>query len=108
MKDTRTTLSCFDNARGFQIRNLRGFTLSIAIGEGSYCERIEDQAVSMEVAVMDARGKFVTLPYDVAGHVPAGNLGCLIEAVEAHDWERVCSLCDEDADDSENKFPLKD
>jgi len=121
----KITLSCMDNSRGFQIRNLRGYTLSIGIGAGHYCENYSSQygpsgyerkpTATMEVAIIrddpegTAAGKvdFVCLPYDVAGHVPAANLGALIEAVQAHDWARVCFLCNED-ETIETNFPLKD
>ena len=113
MNETKTTLSCMDNSRGFQIAGLRGYTLSIGIGAGHYCENhsLDYDATcgatsTMEVAVMNDLG-FVCLPYDVAGHVPAGNLGSLIEAVESHDWERVCFLCGEDNSDPQGKFPRK-
>ena len=105
------------NSRGFQIHDLRGYTLSIGIGSGHYCDNYElayhaeanayKPTSTMEVAIMSEDGRFVCLPYDVAGNVPASNLGRLIAAVEDHDWERVCNLCQQDHDDSQNKFPNK-
>ena len=115
--ETKTTLSCMNNSRGLQVKGLNGYTLSIGIGSGHYCENftlaydVEANAYkptsTMEVAIMSEDGTFVCLPYDVAAHVPASNLGRLIGAVETHDWERVCSLCNENSDDSANKFPKK-
>lgn len=89
-----------ENSRGFQIHNLRGYTLSISTSPRP--------SSRMEVAILDGEtGDFVCLPYDVAGLVPVARLGALIEAVQAHDWEGVCFLCDEDDSDPEGKFPQK-
>ena len=117
MKDTKTRMSCLDKSRGFQIKNLGGYTLSIGIGPHHYCENYENEygreaekwrtdTSTMEVAILDANGNFVCLPHDVAGHVPVARLGALIEAVQAHDWAGICFLCDED-DSTEDKFPQK-
>ena len=62
---------------------------------------------TMEVAIMNQEGSFVVLPYDVAGHVPVGNLGSLIEAVESHDWERILLLCGETGEPDYSHFPEK-
>ena len=118
MNDTKTRMSCLDKSAGFQITNLRGYTLSIGIGPHHYCENYDNgfgreaeahrvDTATMEVAIINGFGDFVCLPHDVAGHVPVANLGNLIEAVQAHDWARVCFLCHEDETD-ETKFPLKD
>ena len=117
--ETKTTLSCMDNSRGFQIKGLRGYTLSIGIGSGHYCENQNNgftteanehqPTATMEVAILcDETNEFVCLPYDVAGHVPCGNLGSLIAAVQAHDWEHVCLMCGENGEPDYSKFPLKD
>ena len=121
MKDTKTTLSSLGKSHGFQIKNLRGYTLSIGIGPHHYCEnndmgyggtpyRKHDRPLkdtsTMEVAIMNGYGDFVCLPHDVSGHVPVARLAALIEAVQAHDWAGVCFLCDED-DYTEDKFPQK-
>ena len=111
MNDTKTSLYCMTDSRGFQIKGLRGYTLSIGIGSHHYCENYaapdHPKATStMEVAIMNDLG-FVCLPYDVAGHIPVARLGALIEAVQAHDWEGVCSLCNEDDSDPDGKFPQK-
>ena len=84
---------------GFQIQGLRGYTLSIGYGTHHYCENLNKkeagETTTMEVAIMDRKTReFVCLPYDVEGNVSVANLGLLIEAVEAHDWERVNFLCD--------------
>ena len=97
-----------DGNRGFQIHGLNGYILSIGIGGGHYCENYARQwhtnhaTSTMEVAVMrdDAKqghNAFVALVHDVAGYVPASNLSALIDAVERHDWERVCRLCGEES-----------
>ena len=114
--ETKTTIQTMSHARGFQISGLSGYTLSIGVGAGHYCENYTlsiggDESeykptATMEVAVMDCEtGEFVCLPYDVAGHVPGSNLCCLIEAVESHDWERVCLLCNETGEPDFSKFP---
>ena len=116
--ETKTTLNCMTNSRGFQVKGLNGYTLSIGIGSGHYCENYNlaynaeanayKPTSTMEVAIMSEDGTFVCLPWDVAAHVPASNLGRLIAAVEDHNWERVCNLCYQDIDDVYNKFPKKD
>jgi|TARA_Y100000310_G_scaffold237958_1_gene241282 hypothetical protein len=116
MKDTKTRMACLDNSHGFQIKNLRGYTLSIGIGPHHYCENndmgydhhrppLKDTS-TMEVAIMNGCGDFVCLPHDVSGHVPVARLAALIKAVQAHDWAGVCFLCDEDYY-TEDKFPQK-
>ena len=116
MKDTKTRMACLDKSHGFQIKNLRGYTLSIGIGPHHYCENndmgydhhrppLKDTS-TMEVAIMNGCGDFVCLPHDVSGHVPVARLAALIKAVQAHDWAGVCFLCDED-DYTEDKFPQK-
>ena len=120
MKDNRTTIYSMDHSRGFRIQNLNGFALSIGIGSGHYCDNHDlgfddtpyQSTATMEVAIIDENDEgggthFVVLPYDVAGHVPVGNLGSLIEAVESHDWERVLLLCGETAEPDYSKFPEK-
>ena len=110
-------MSCLGKSHGFQIKNLRGYTLSIGIGPHHYCENNDmgygreaeahrTDTATMEVAIMTGYGDFVCLPHDVAGHVPVARLAALIEAVQAHDWAGVCFLCDED-DYTEDKFPQK-
>ena len=84
---------------GFQLQGLRGYTLSIGYGTHHYCDNYgrgeAGETATMEVAIMDSKTReFVCLPYDVEGNVSVANLGLLIEAVEAHDWERVNFLCD--------------
>ncbi len=114
--EIKTTLSCMDRSRGFQIAGLNGYTLSIGIGAGHYCENqnkgFDDapaETSTMEVAILcDKTHEFVCLPQDVAGWVPVGNLGSLIASVEAHDWEHVCLLCGELDEPDYSKFPLKD
>jgi len=93
------------NSRGFQITCENGYKLSIGLGVGHYCDNyvanpkeggIESAYMptsNMEVAIKNSMGSFVVLPNDVEGHVPCGNLGPLIEAVECKDWERVLILC---------------
>ena len=111
--ETITALSAMSNSRGFQISGLGGYTLSIGIGNGHYCENYSvwdeekvGKTATMEVAVLCGKsGAFVCLPHDVAGYVPVSNLGCLIEAVESHDWERVCLLCNETGEPDFSKFP---
>ncbi|HHZ96815.1 MAG TPA: hypothetical protein EYN67_14980 [Flavobacteriales bacterium] len=110
--ESKITLCGRDNSSGFQIKGLRGYTLSIGIGSSHYCENHSkawgadlDETSTMEVAVMHDDGGFVCLPYDTAGYVPVANLGYLIEAVADHNWAEVCILCDVDASDVKNKFP---
>ena len=109
----KITLTAMRPDRGFQIEGLNGYTLSIGIGNGHYCENktasLSVRATStMEVAILDGLTReFVVLPWDVAGYVPVGNLAPLIVAVQGHEWKRVCRLCGVDASDPENKFPLK-
>jgi len=112
----RPTLISMNRSRGFQIRGLRGYTLSIGIGAGHYCDNYSEDfdasecnpTATMEVAVMHDGGGFVCLPHDVAGRVPVGALANLIEAVRSHNWSLVCVLCNEDDSNTENKFPPKD
>jgi len=117
MNDTKTRMACLGNLGGFQIKNLRGYTLSIGIGPHHYCENYDNgygreaeahrtDTATMEVAIMNGYGDFVCLPHDVAGHVPVARLAALIEAVQAHDWAGVCFLCNAD-DYTEDKFPQK-
>ena len=113
------TLTSMSRSRGFQISGLRGYTLSIGIGAGHYCdnyssgmgwsdkEKIKSTS-TMEVAVMHDNGGFACLPHDVAPRVPVGALANLIEAVRSHNWSLVCVLCGVDDSNTENKFPLKD
>ena len=81
-----------------------GYTLSIGLGTGHYCDNHALMSTSgmdssfkptatMEVAIMDSDHEFVVLPHDVAAYVPCGNLGSLIEAVESTDWDLVKKLC---------------
>jgi hypothetical protein len=112
---TTTAIKTMRDSRGFQISGLNGYTLSIGVGSGHYCEnqgsRYGDDSnkptSTMEVAVMRDGGdcEFVCLPMDVAGYVPAGNLGPLIQAVSDHDWYLVCSLCGEYLPSDTSKFP---
>jgi hypothetical protein len=113
----KITLTSMSRSRGFQISGLRGYTLSIGIGAGHYCDNYSSATVNkeaikststMEVAVMHDNGGFACLPHDVASYVPVSRLGALIEAVEQHDWAHVCFLCGVDNSDTENKFPPKD
>jgi deoxycytidine triphosphate deaminase len=115
------------NNPGFQIE-IEDYTLSIGIGNTHYCdnhgEGVEGRAdeahvmkkwkplseraactSTMEVAILGKSGNFVALPNNVSAYVPVSNLAYLIVAIEAHDWERVCLLCDEEVD--EDKFPQK-
>ena len=88
---------------GFQMQDLRGYTLSIGIGNSHYCDnRNPDMyaetgaARTMEVAVIETDGGgFVPIGVcdDVAGYVPVTELSGLIEAVWEHDWDRVRSIC---------------
>jgi len=116
MKDT-TTLT--PGSHGFALTFKDGFVLSVQYGVGNYCGNQDlvgahDSAhgdlvetSTMEIAIMDSRGGFVVLPYDVAGWVPVACLAGLIEAVEAHDWERICLLCGEVNEPDYTKFPEK-
>lgn len=112
MKNTIQTMS---DSRGFQITTENGYTLSIGLGTGHYCENhmlmpesgmdsSYKPTATMEVAIMDESG-FIVLPYDVAGYVPCGNLGSLIEAIEGTDWERVLILCGHTEEPDYSKFP---
>jgi hypothetical protein len=110
--DKKINLAPMHAGRGIQLNNLGGFTLSIGFGGGHYSDNYSLRhdanpapTETMEVAIMDADSNFVVLPDDVAGYVPVGNLGSLIEAVQSHDWERVCILCDASVDVS--KHPQK-
>jgi len=105
---SKTTLTAYSDQKGFSIKNLGGYTLSIGVGKNHYCENgfdgINGEATStMEVAIMDKDGQFVCLPDDVAGHVPVRHLAGLIVAVTDHNWHQVCFLCDEEA--IPHKFP---
>lgn len=120
-------IECMENSRGFQISNLSGYTLSIGIGPGHYCDNnrlntlpttplssalgrhdSEKATTTMEVAILrDDGGGFCCLPNDVAGYVPVSKLKNLIVAVMLHDWARVCFLCGEDDSDANGKFPGK-
>ena len=114
MKNTINTMS---ESRGFQIKCENGYTLSIGLGIGHYCENhvankegggIDSAYMpteTMEVAIMNSQGSFVVLPYDVEGYVPCGNLGSLIEAVEGKDWERALLLCGHTGEPDYSKFP---
>ena len=114
MKNTIQTMS---DSRGFQITTENGYTLSIGLGVGHYSDNyvankegggIESSYLptsTMEVAIMNQEGSFVVLPQDVAGYVPVGNLGSLIEAVEGTDWERVLILCGHTEEPDYSKFP---
>ena len=113
MKNTIQTMS---DSRGVQITTENGYTLSIGLGVGHYSDNyvankegggIESSYLptsTMEVAIMDESG-FIVLPHDVAGYVPCGNLGSLIEAVESTDWERCLILCGETGEPDYSKFP---
>ena len=112
MKNTIQTMS---ESRGFQITTENGYTLSIGLGHGHYSDNYAQTSgglessykptATMEVAVMSEQGDFVVLPYDVAGYVPCGNLGSLIEAIEGTDWERVLILCGHTEEPDYSKFP---
>ncbi|MDP6736642.1 MAG: hypothetical protein QF732_09125 [Nitrospinaceae bacterium] len=109
----KTTIRAMQHSRGFQIQFKNGYMLSIGIGGGHYCDNnskpylacVEEQhpTSTMEVAIMK-NGHFVVLPLDVAGYVPCDNIGPLISAVEAEDWERVCVLCGETFDKAQCKL----
>ena len=115
---TTTAIKTMRDSSGFQISGLNGYTLSIGVGSGHYCEnqssRYGDDSnkptSTMEVAVLRDGGdcEFVCLPQDVAGWVQVCNLGPLIKAVSDHDWYLVCSLCDTSTPSDElrpYKFP---
>ena len=105
---------------GFQMQDLRGYTLSIGLGDYHYCDNHDPAGAdedldlpltnsigrqlgggikptpTMEVAVMHTDGGgFVPIGEcdDVAGYVPVTELSGLIEAVWEHDWDRVRSIC---------------
>ena len=108
------TISAHTNGRGIRITTSNGYAISIGFGPSHYCENYSmdynadpKPTSTMEVAIMNER-HFVCLPHDVAGYVPVSNLSYLLQAVEAENWVRVCDLCDQDASDHENKFPLKE
>lgn len=113
--EKKTTLISMNRSRGFQIKGLNGYTLSIGIGAGHYCDNYAADfdaseckpTSTMEVAVLQDHGGFVCLPHDVAGRISVANLGGLIQAVESHDWKEVCALCNENTEDRDNKFPKK-
>ena len=84
---------------GFQLQGLRGYTLSIGYGTHHYCENLNKkeagETTTMEVAIMDSvSGEFGDIPLNIVDNVSVANLSLLIEAVEAHDWERVNFLCE--------------
>jgi hypothetical protein len=87
------------NNPGFQIE-IEDYTLSVFHGA-----LMSNPTSTMEVAILGKSGNFVALPNNVSAYVPVSNLAYLIVAIEAHDWERVCLLCDEEVD--EDKFPQK-
>ena len=104
----KVTITAYDESRGFSIKNLGGYTLSVGIGKSHYCDnQIDDgqegETATMEVAIMDKNGHFVCLPDDVAGHVPVSKLAHLIIAITVHDWHQVCWMCNEEA--IPHKFP---
>ena len=113
----KANIQTMGNSRGFQITCENGYTLSIGLGVGHYCDNyvanpegggIESAYMptsTMEVAIMNSMGNFVVLPYDVQGHVPCGNLGSLIEAVEGKDWERCLLLSGITEEPDYSKFP---
>ena len=97
----KVTLTAYDKQRGFSIKNLGGYTLSVAIGEINYCDNQNyargGETTTMEVAVMDEKEEYICLPDGVAGHVPVSKLAHLIIAITVHDWHQVCWLCGEEA-----------
>lgn len=110
----KPTISVY-GGHGIHITTSNGYVISLGIGSGHYCDNHSvnigeknDPTSNMEVAIMKKDGRFVCLPHDVAGYVPVFNLSYLLQAVEAENWVRVCDLCDQDASDHENKFPLKE
>ena len=88
-----------------------GFTVSIGVGDGHYCDNkakphgTNEPTATMEVAIMDGHS-FVVLPHDVAGYVPVSNLCYILAAVEDSNWERVCSMCSQNTEDPLGKFPV--
>jgi len=114
MKQEKATLQMKPNGRGFAFKTRNGYTLSVAVGAGSYSDNqnvamdtLADPATTtMEVAIMTEEGNFTVLPYDVAGFVPVVVLGDLIEAIEGRDWERVLLLVGETEEPDYSKFPL--
>ena len=84
---------------GFQLQGLRGYTLSIGYGTHHYCDNYgrgeAGETATMEVAIKDSvTGEFGDITLNIVDNVSVANLSLLIEAVEAHDWERVDFLCD--------------
>jgi hypothetical protein len=92
-----------EKSRGFQIRGLNGYTLSIGVGGGHYCDNYDlgwdddfPATETMEVAIINEEThKFVCLSMDVAGYVPVSNLSLLIQSVRNGDWDEVRDLCGE-------------
>ena len=93
---------------------VRGYTLSIRIGEVAGTSIVTDTGYwhkttrandTMGVGIRNRHNQYVCLPNNTSSYVPVSNLAHIILAVEAHDWERVCLLCDEEVD--EDKFPQK-
>ena len=113
----KNTIQTMGHSRGFQITTENGYTLSIGLGVGHYSDNYTNNpeeggiesaympTSTMEVAIMNQEGSFVVLPYDVAGYVPVGNLGSLIEAVEGKDWERALLLCGHTEEPNYDNFP---
>ena len=121
----KQTMNTFEDGRGIQINTSNGYTVSIGLGSGHYCENYNagygehgEHTSTMEVAIMrhtshpdynperNMGADFVCLPMDVASYVPVSVLGDLVLAVECNDWARACFLCGESEED-ESKFPKK-
>ena len=114
MTHMKQTIQPMQNGRGIQFTTSNGYVVSIGFGPGHYCENYNaaldgSETVptsTMEVAILDASGKFVCLPYDVAANVSVSKMGEIIAMVEANAWDRVCFLCGQ-SDEDESKFPKK-
>ena len=91
---------------GVQYTFENGYTLSIGCGTAHYSSNSHKDdhygdCSEVEVAIMNPRGGFVALEYDVASWVPAGNIPSLFSAVQEKDWERIALLCGQDEYDYE-------
>jgi hypothetical protein len=114
MTHMKQTIHPMQNGRGIQFTTSNNYVVSIGFGIGHYCDNYNGgidgsetvPTSTMEVAIMDASGEFVCLPYDVASYVPVSVMGDIILAVECNDWARVCFLCKQ-SDEDESKFPKK-
>ena len=54
--------STFHN--GFQMKFKNGYTISVQFGKGNYCHHEEGVAVSAEIAIWDADGKWFNFEHD--------------------------------------------